>query len=207
MSCFLYSSLAYPLLFFNSFAGVVAVQVLRFYPSLPPVPQPHCFSVFCHVVVKFRQIPEISGIRPRARLSHTHTQKVPMPRAATVVICSMHTSLSTLYHLFLYVCARKLISEYDGTHQSWSIPLCLLQKGPWSSFCAQESSVSHTHVKTWVSMMHQGDIQISFHPPRASSPLFIWLLGCSVNDISSTITLKCVQETDPPPWLSPLPPS
>lgn len=105
-------------------------------------------------------------------------------------------SLCVLFFFCVWESERELISEYDGTLQSQSIPLCLLQKGPWSSFYAQESSVSRAHVKKWVSMMHQGDIQISFHPPGASRPLFIWLLGCSVNDISSTITQKRVWDTD-----------
>ena len=71
MSCFLYSpSLAFPRFYLNSFSRVVAVWVLRCIRT-------HIFFIvfenFCHVLVKFRQIPAISGIRPRARLSHTHT--------------------------------------------------------------------------------------------------------------------------------------
>lgn len=138
----------------------------------------------------------------------THKQSPPIcPIGCSV--CNLSTAYIAISRSSLCFCACPCMCVqvnfhvYDRIHQCPSVPLCLLQEGPRSSYYAQESSASNAHVKAWVSMMHQRAIQISFHPPRASSPLFIWLLGCSVNDISSTITLKCVQDTDTPPFSLP----
>lgn len=131
-----------------------------------------------------------------ARLSHRPSLP-PLPGAPPVVICSLHTSPAICFCMsLLCLCVRAHFQVYGEIRKCRSILPCLLQQSPTSSLCAQGSLVSRAHVRTWVSMMHQGASQISFHPPRASSPLFIWLLGCSINDISSAITLKRIQDTD-----------
>lgn len=143
----------------------------------------------------------------QCRNTDTRTQTAPGQ-----VCCSPNSfiasiTFNSLPSVSASVFVRVVISEYDGIHRSGSILLCLLQKNrPRSSFCVRECWVPNTHVKKWVSMMHQRGLRVTFHPPGASTALFIWLLGCSVNDISSTITLKCVQDTDPPPHSEPPPP-
>lgn len=135
-----------------------------------------------------------------ARLSHRQSPTAAR-RSTSRNLLVAHTSLSRAICFcmsLLFLSVRAHFQVYDEICKCRSILLCLLQQGPPSTLCAQGSSVSRTHVRTWVSMMHQGAIQISFHPPRASSLLFIWLLGCSVNDISSAITLKRIQDADTP---------